>query len=380
MNNIIYLDNQATTPIDPQVLESMNLYLTESFGNAASINHVLGWQADEAVEIAREQISKIIGSESNEIVFTSGATESINLALKGLIGNHLNSGDHIISTNIEHRAVIDVLNFINKKNIEVSFVPVNQDGIIQVDKLEKKIKKNTKVCSIIHANNEIGTIQPIEEIGKLCKKYNIIFHVDAAQTLGKRKIDVNHMNIDLLSISGHKIYAPKGIGALFIKRQNPRIELKPILHGGGHENGYRSGTLPVHNIVGFGTACKIAIENQEVDNKKINEMKKLLIDGLYKLFPNLIINGDINNRLEGNLNITFPKYSAEKIMMKLHEIACSTGSACSSSTPKPSHVLLALNLKKEQINNTLRFGIGKFNTIEEIKNVIKLFDKKLRGS
>ena len=380
MNNIIYLDNQATTPIDPQVLESMNLYLTESFGNAASINHVLGWQADEAVEIAREQISKIIGSESNEIVFTSGATESINLALKGLIGNHLNSGDHIISTNIEHRAVIDVLNFINKKNIEVSFVPVNQDGIIQVDKLEKKIKKNTKVCSIIHANNEIGTIQPIEEIGKLCKKYNIIFHVDAAQTLGKRKIDVNHMNIDLLSISGHKIYAPKGIGALFIKRQNPRIELKPILHGGGHENGYRSGTLPVHNIVGFGTACKIAIKNQDSDNKKINEMKKLLIDGLYKLFPDLIINGDTNNRLEGNLNITFPKYSAEKIMMKLHEIACSTGSACSSSTPKPSHVLLALNLKKEQINNTLRFGIGKFNTIEEIKNVIKLFDKKLRGS
>jgi len=380
MNNIIYLDNQATTPIDPQVLESMNLYLTESFGNAASINHVLGWQADEAVEIAREQIAEIIGSESNEIVFTSGATESINLALKGLIGNHLNSGDHIISTNIEHRAVIDVLNFINKKNIEVSFVPVNQDGIIQVDKLEKKIKKNTKVCSIIHANNEIGTIQPIEEIGKLCKKYNIIFHVDAAQTLGKRKIDVNHMNIDLLSISGHKIYAPKGIGALFIKRQNPRIELKPILHGGGHENGYRSGTLPVHNIVGFGTACKIAIKNQDSDNKKINEMKKLLIDGLYKLFPDLIINGDTNNRLEGNLNITFPKYSAEKIMMKLHEIACSTGSACSSSTPKPSHVLLALNLKKEQINNTLRFGIGKFNTIEEIKNVIKLFDKKLRGS
>jgi len=379
MNNIIYLDNQATTPIDPQVLESMNPYLKRSFGNPASINHALGWQADEAVEIAREEIADSIGAQSNEIIFTSGATESINIALKGLIETHIKSGDHIITSNIEHKAVVDVLNFIAKKNIKVSFISVNKNGIIDVEKIKKHITKNTKLCTMIHGNNEIGTIQPILKIGELCKKNNIIFHVDAAQTLGKREINVNKMNIDLLSISGHKIYAPKGIGSLFIRRKNPRIELRPILHGGGHEYGYRPGTLPVHNIVGFGTACKISKKNKIIDNKRINEMKKKLLNGLKEIFPNLIVNGDLENRLEGNLNITFPKYSAEKIMMKLTKIACSTGSACSSSTPTPSHVLLALNLKKEQINNTVRFGIGKFNTTEEINAVIDMFNKKFKG-
>ena len=379
MNNIIYLDNQATTPIDPQVLESMNPYLKKSFGNPASINHILGWQADEAVEIAREEIADSIDAQSNEIIFTSGATESINLALKGLIGPHIKSGDHIITSNIEHKVVVDVLNFISKKNIKVSFISVNKNGIIDIEKIKKNITKNTKLCTMIHGNNEIGTIQPIEAIGKLCKKNNIIFHVDAAQTLGKREINVNQMNIDLLSISGHKIYAPKGIGSLFIRRKNPRIELAPILHGGGHEYGYRPGTLPVHNIVGFGTACKISKQNKNTDNKRINQMKEILLNGLKEIFPDLIVNGDLENRLEGNLNITFPKYSAEKIMMKLTKIACSTGSACSSSTPTPSHVLLALNLKKEQINNTIRFGIGKFNTIEEINTVIDMFNKKFKG-
>ena len=379
MNNIIYLDNQSTTPIDPKVLKSMKPYLETSFGNPASVNHILGWQADEAVEIAREEIANIIGAQSNEIIFTSGATESINIALKGLIGSHIKNGDHIITSNIEHKAVIDVLNAISKKNITVSFVSVGKNGIIDVNKIKKHITKNTKLCTMIHGNNEIGTIQPIEQIGSLCKKHNIIFHVDAAQTLGKREININKMNIDLLSISGHKIYAPKGIGALFVRRRNPRIELKPILHGGGHEYCYRPGTLPVHNIVGFGTACKIAIKNKNTDNKKINKMKNILSTGLQKIFPDLIVNGDLKNRLEGNLNITFPKYSAEKIMMKLTKIACSTGSACSSSTPTPSHVLLALNLKKEQINNTIRFGIGKFNTTKEINTVIDMFNEKFKG-
>jgi len=380
MNNIIYLDNQSTTPIDPEVLKSIDPYLNQLFGNPASINHILGWQAEEAVEIAREYVSSSIGAQSNEIIFTSGATESINIALKGLVGTHIKSGDHIITTNIEHKSVIDVLNFISKQNINISFIPVNKDGIIDVDKIKKNITEKTKLCTIIHGNNEIGTIQPIQEIGNVCKKNNIIFHVDAAQTLGKKEINVNQMKIDLLSVSGHKIYAPKGIGALFIKRKNPRIELTPILHGGGHEYGYRPGTLPVHNIVGFGTACKIAKKNQHTDNKHINNMKKILLNGLKKIFPDLIINGQLENRLEGNLNITFPKYSAEKIMVKLTEIACSTGSACSSSTPTPSHVLLALGLKKEQINNTIRFGIGKFNTVEEINNVIDMFNKKFRGN
>jgi cysteine desulfurase len=380
MNNIIYLDNQSTTPIDPKVLQSIKPYLEKSFGNPASTNHILGWEAEEAVKIARERIADCISAMPNEIIFTSGATESINLALKGLINTHIKSGDHIITSNIEHKAVIDVLNFISKKNIEISFIPVNNNGIMNVKKIKNHIKKNTKLCTIIHANNEIGTIQPIEEIGLLCKKNNIIFHVDAAQTLGRKNINVTKMNIDLLSMSAHKIYAPKGVGALFIKRKNPRMELTPILHGGGHEFGFRSGTLAVHNIVGFGTACKILNEDKAVDNNRIKKMKEILLNGLKDIFPDLLINGDLKNRLEGNLNITFPNYSAEKIMMKLTKIACSTGSACTSSSPKPSHVLLALNLKKEQINNTIRFGIGKFNTTEEMHSVIDMFNKKLKGN
>ena len=374
-NILIYLDNQATTPIDPKVLEMMTPYLTKYFGNPASTNHIFGWQAEEAVTIARERVSEIINANSNEIIFTSGATESINLALKGLINKKIKKGDHVITTNIEHRAVIDVLKFMQLKDIEVSYVSVDNKGIIDVEKLKKKIKKNTKLCTIIHGNNEIGTIQPIKEIGKLCKKNNIIFHVDAAQTLGKKNIDVIDMNIDLLSISGHKIYAPKGVGALYIKRDKNKLELEPIIHGGGHEYGYRSGTLSVHNIVGLGAACMIASQKRKEDNKKIKKMRDLLLNGLMKKFPNLILNGNLQKRLEGNLNITFPKYSAERIMMKLTEIACSTGSACTSSIPKPSHVLLAIGLNKEQINNTIRFGIGRLNNIEEINYTIKLFER-----
>ena len=379
-NILIYLDNQATTPIDPKVLEMMNPYLTKYFGNPASINHIFGWQAEEAVTIARERVSETINANPNEIIFTSGATESINLALKGLINKKIKKGDHIITTNIEHRAIIDVLKFINLKGIEISYVSVDNEGILDIEHLKRKIKKNTKLCTIIHGNNEIGTIQPIKEIGQLCKKNNIIFHVDAAQTLGKKDVDVIDMNIDLLSISGHKIYAPKGVGALYIKRDKSKIELDAIIHGGGHEYGYRSGTLAVHNIVGFGAACMIANKQKKEDNKKIKKMRDLLLEGLIKIFPNLIVNGNIQKRLEGNLNVTFPKYSAEKIMMKLTEIACSTGSACTSSIPQPSHVLLAIGLNKKQINNTIRFGIGRFNNIKEINYTIKLFERIENGN
>ena len=379
-NSLIYLDNQATTPIDPKVLEMMNPYLTKYFGNPASINHIFGWQAEEAVTIARERVSETINANPNEIIFTSGATESINLALKGLINKKIKKGDHIITTNIEHRAIIDVLKFMNLKGIEISYVSVDNEGILDIEHLKRKIKKNTKLCTIIHGNNEIGTIQPIKKIGQLCKKNNIIFHVDAAQTLGKKDIDVIDMNIDLLSISGHKIYAPKGVGALYIKRDKTKIELDAIIHGGGHEYGYRSGTLAVHNIVGFGAACMIANKQKKADNKKIKKMRDLLLEGLIKIFPNLIINGNIQKRLEGNLNVTFPKYSAEKIMMKLTEIACSTGSACTSSIPQPSHVLLAIGLNKKQINNTIRFGIGRFNNIKEINYTIKLFERIENGN
>ncbi|MBC21512.1 MAG: IscS subfamily cysteine desulfurase [Candidatus Marinimicrobia bacterium] len=378
MKNIIYLDNQATTPIDPEVLKFMKPYLNESFGNASSSSHILGWQAEESIEIARESISNTINSKPDEIIFTSGATESVNVALKGLIGNHINDGDHIITSNIEHKVVVDVLNHLTNFNIKISFVSVDKNGIIDPKKIEELITKRTKLCTMIHGNNEIGTIQPIEQIGYLCKKNNILFHVDAAQTLGKRKIDVDKFNIDLLSISGHKMYAPKGVGALFIKRKNPRINLNPLFHGGGQENGYRPGTLPVHNIVGLGKACDIANSNYKTDNEHIKKLSSILLNGLKKIFPNLILNGDSKNRLEGNLNITFPDFSAEKIMMTLTKIACSTGSACSSSDPEPSHVLKALNLSKHQINNTIRFGIGKFNTEKEMKLVVKMFENKLR--
>ena len=375
----IYLDNQATTPIDPKVLDEMMPYLTTNFGNASSSNHVFGWQAQEAVEIARERVADIINSKTDEIIFTSGATESINLGLKGLLNSHIKNGDHIITTNAEHTAVLDVLDVIKKIGVEITFVPIDKEGLIDIKNLEKKIKKNTRLCSIIHGNNEIGSIQEIKKIGELCKKNNIIFHVDAAQTLGKRNIDVNEMKIDLLSISSHKIYGPKGIGALYIKRKIPRINISPILHGGGHEFEYRSGTLAVHNIVGFGMAATIAKKRMKIDNKNMGKMTMILLDGLKKIFPNLIVNGTIKNRLEGNLNITFPKHSAEKIMMTITEIACSTGSACTSSIPKPSHVLIALGLKKEQINNTIRFGIGRFNNLKEIELVLNLFKNRLKG-
>ena len=377
-NKIIYLDNQSTTPLDPNVLESMMPYLTTSFGNPASNSHILGWEAAEATEIAREQISELINSNADEIIFTSGATESINLALKGVF-NPANNEAHIITTNIEHTAVNDVLNILKKQNIDVSYLPVDKDGLINLKNFEKRIKKNTYLCTVIHGNNEIGSIQPIKKIGAICKKNNIIFHVDASQTLGKINIDVKAMNIDLLSISSHKIYGPKGVGALYIKRKKPRIELTPLFHGGGHENGIRSGTLAPHNIVGFGMACLIAKNEIHLNKIKIKAMTDRLLKGLRKLLPKIIINGSLEKRIDGNLNITFPKHSAERIMMKITEIACSTGSACTSSTPKPSHVLLAIGLNKEQINNTIRFGIGKFNTLEEIDSVINLFEQKIIG-
>ena len=372
-NKVIYLDNQSTTQIDPIVLESMYPYLTESFGNPASSNHIYGWQAEEAVLIARENISKLINSKIEEIIFTSGATESINLALKGLLGNVLTKGDHIITSNIEHKAVIDVLNYLENNGILISYLPVNPKGTIEINEIKKNICDKTKLCTLIHGNNEIGTVQDIKKIGEICKSKNIIFHVDAAQTLGKRKIDVEEMNIDLLSVSGHKIYAPKGIGVLYINRINSNINIKPLIHGGGHENGFRSGTLSVHNIVGFGEACKIAIKNMNDERNNINEMRNKLVNGIKEIFPNVIINGNQKNILEGNINITFPNLKANYIITNLTNLAFSTSSACMSINPKPSHVLKAIGLNDTQIENTIRLGIGRFNNMEQINQTIKYF-------
>jgi len=372
-NKVIYLDNQSTTQIDPIVLESMYPYLTESFGNPASSNHIYGWQAEEAVLIARENISKLINSKIEEIIFTSGATESINLALKGLLGNVLTKGDHIITSNIEHKAVIDVLNYLENNGILISYLPVNPKGTIEINEIKKNICDKTKLCTLIHGNNEIGTVQDIKKIGEICKSKNIIFHVDAAQTLGKRKIDVEEMNIDLLSVSGHKIYAPKGIGVLYINRINSNINIKPLIHGGGHENGFRSGTLSVHNIVGFGEACKIAIKNMNDERNNINEMRNKLVNGIKEIFPNVIINGNQKNILEGNINITFPNLKANYIITNLTNLAFSTSSACMSINPKPSHVLKAIGLNDTQIENTIRLGIGRFNNMKQINQTIKYF-------
>lgn len=372
-NKVIYLDNQSTTQIDPIVFESMYPYLTESFGNPASSNHIYGWQAEEAVLIARENISKLINSKIEDIIFTSGATESINLALKGLIGSVLTKGDHIITSNIEHKAVIDVLNYLENNGILISYLPVNPKGTIEINEIKKNICDKTKLCTLIHGNNEIGTVQDIKKIGEICKSKNIIFHVDAAQTLGKRKIDVEEMNIDLLSVSGHKIYAPKGIGALYINRINSNINIKPLIHGGGHENGFRSGTLSVHNIVGFGEACKIAIKNMNDERNNINEMRNKLVNGIKEIFPNVKINGNQKNILEGNINITFPNLKANYIITNLTNLAFSTSSACMSINPKPSHVLKAIGLNDTQIENTIRLGIGRFNNMEQINQTIKYF-------
>ena len=377
--NAIYLDNLSTTPIDSKVFKEMKPFLTNLFGNPASSVHLYGWQANEAIAIARNKVSKLINTLPDNIVFTSGATESINLALKGLYKKTIKAGDHIITSNIEHKAVIDVLDYLSQKGIEITYLPVNNKGLINPNDIIKSIKSKTKICTIIHGNNEIGTIQNIKKIGKICKKNDILFHIDAAQTLGKKKIDVNEMNIDLLSMSGHKLYAPKGVGALFIDKMNNKIKLNPLIHGGGQESGFRSGTLSVHNIVGFGEACSIALENIFIDQDKILKLREKLYTGLKKIFPDIAINGSINQRLEGNLNIRIPNYNAQEIISEMTNVAFSTGSACMSENPKPSHVLTAIGLTEKEIKESIRIGIGRLNTDNDINRTINYFKELKNG-
>ena len=368
--NKIYLDNQATTPLDPSVLDAMMPYLTSKFGNAASRSHAFGWEAKEAVDIAREQVATLIGATSQEIIFTSGATESINLALKGSAPIEPTK-KHIITFTTEHKAVLDICEFLENSGFEITYLPVNSDGLIDLKKLKLAIRKDTFLISILHANNEIGVIQPITEIGEICNTHNLIFHVDAAQSVGKIPIDVEKMNIHLLSISAHKIYGPKGCGALYIRRKNPRIELTPIIHGGGHEKGFRSGTLAVHNIVGLGKACEISQQQMAEESTRIKLLRDKLLDGLKSEIPNLIINGTMAYRLPGNLNVCFPSTKSDSIMMSMRDIALSSGSACTSASIQPSHVLKALGLTKEQSHASIRFGIGRFNTEAEIDHTIE---------
>ena len=358
--NKIFLDNNSTTPLDPKVLDSMIPFFLEKFGNSSSKTHHYGWEAEAAVEIARQQISDLINSKEDEIIFTSGATESNNLSLQNIINSKQN---HIITMATEHKAVLDVCSHLEKKGIKSSFLVPNENGVINLDKLKDSITSKTGLVSIMHVNNEIGVIQPIKEIGEFCKDHNILFHVDAAQSYGKININVEQMNIDLLSISSHKIYGPKGIGALYV---NKKLKINPILFGGNQEKSIRPGTLPIPLIVGLGRATEISKKLMNNESKRILQLRNLLIDKIKEEIPDIIINGDIEKRIAGNLNISFPSLKGQSIVTSLSKIAVSSGSACTSSIPKPSHVLQSIGLNRKHIQSSIRIGIGRFNTKNEI--------------
>ena len=367
----IYLDNQATTPLDPEVFSAMSPWFTEKFGNASSRNHTYGWEAEEAVEIARESVAAIIGSLPKEIIFTSGATEANNIALQGAAKNYQNQGRHIITLKTEHKAVIDVCQHLSEDGFDITYLPVDKDGMLNVNKFEDAIRDDTIFASVMHVNNEIGVIQPIKELGAICKNKNVIFHVDAAQSVGKIPLNIDDMGIDLLSISAHKFYGPKGVGALYIRRKDPRVQLQPVMFGGGHERGVRSGTLPVPNIVGMGRACDLAADVMNEENLKITTLRDALLQGIRDKNPNALVNGSMEYRVAGNLNMSFPGVNNEAIIAAIPEIAISSGSACTTSTMEPSHVLLALGMSKEEAYSSLRFGIGRFNTEEDIHIAVK---------
>tara|TARA_B100001175_G_scaffold185727_1_gene157683 strand:+ start:161 stop:1291 length:1131 start_codon:yes stop_codon:yes gene_type:complete len=372
--NKIFLDNNSTTPLDPKVLDSMIPFFLEKFGNSSSKTHHYGWEAEAAIEIARQQISDLINSKEDEIIFTSGATESNNLSLQNIINSKQN---HIITMATEHNAVLDVCSHLEKKGIKSSFLVPNENGVINLDKLKDSITSKTGLVSIMHVNNEIGVIQPIKEIGEFCKDHNILFHVDAAQSYGKININVEQMNIDLLSISGHKIYGPKGIGALYV---NKKLKINPILFGGNQEKSIRPGTLPIPLIVGLGRATEISKKLMNNESKRILQLRNLLIDKIKEEIPDIIINGDIEKRIAGNLNISFPSLKGQSIVTSLSKIAVSSGSACTSSIPKPSHVLQSIGLNRKHIQSSIRIGIGRFNTKNEIliaaNNIIETVKNK----
>ena len=374
--NKIYLDNNSTTQIDPLVLESMLPYFSEKYGNSSSQSHAFGWEARAAIDIAREQVANILNAESEEIIFTSGATESNNLALLGYINSLSSNNSGIITSSIEHKAILDVCSRINKNGNNIFYIKPNKDGIIDFKKVKNQINKNVKIISIMHANNEIGTIQPIKKLGELCKDNNIIFHVDAAQSLGKIKIDVKDMNIDLLSISSHKIYGPKGVGALYIKNN---IKIEPLIVGGGQENNIRSGTLATPLIVGFGKACDISLKKIDSENKKIKKLSNNLIDGILNKYPDSKLNGSKEFRIPGNINFSFPFLKGMSIINSMPKLALSSGSACTSSSPSPSHVLKEIGVSKIDSNTSIRLGIGRFNTDKDIDIALESIINAIRN-
>jgi cysteine desulfurase len=341
-------------------------FLTEKFGNAASRSHAYGWETEEAVENARASIAKLIGANPKEVVFTSGATESINIALKGAAEMYAEKGNHIITAATEHKATLDSAKYLEKQGCTVTYLPVDKFGAVTAEQVKAAITDKTILISLMHANNEVGTIHPIEEIGKVAKAAGVLFHVDAAQTAGKIAIDVEKMGIDILSISAHKMYGPKGVGGLYVRRTNPRVRLSPVVHGGGHERGFRSGTLNVPGIVGLGTAAEICLNEMETDAARVSALRDRLKNNLFSQLDEIFLNGDPLKRLPNNLNISFAFVEGEAMMMGLNEVAVSSGSACTSASLEPSYVLKAMGIGEELAHTSIRFGLGRFTTQEEI--------------
>ncbi|MBL0123115.1 MAG: IscS subfamily cysteine desulfurase [Betaproteobacteria bacterium] len=376
MKQPIYLDYSATTPVDPRVASKMIPYLTEQFGNPASRSHSYGWTAEEAVESAREEVAKLVNCDAKEIVWTSGATESINLALKGAAHFYSTKGKHIITVKTEHKATLDTVRELERQGFEATYLDVKDNGLIDMEVFKAALRPDTILVSIMFVNNEIGVIQPIAEIGEICRAKGIVFHVDAAQATGKVLVDLQALKVDLMSFSAHKTYGPKGIGALFVRRK-PRIRLEAQMHGGGHERGFRSGTLATHQIVGMGEAFRLARQEMQAENERIRMLRDRLLEGV-KDMEEVYINGDLDHRVPHNLNVSFNFVEGESLIMGIKELAVSSGSACTSASLEPSYVLRALGRNDELAHSSIRFTIGRFTTEADIDFAIKLLKERIQ--
>ena len=375
----IYMDYHATTPVDPRVLEAMTPYFTQHFGNAASRNHSFGWEAEEAVEIARKQVADLIGASAKEVIFTSGATESNNLAIKGVAEMYREKGNHIITCVIEHKAVIDTCKKLEKQGARVTYLPVQKDGRISLNELRDAITDKTILITIMTANNEIGVLQPIAEIGAIAKEKGILFHTDAVQAVGKVPVNVNDLKVDMLSLSAHKMYGPKGVGALYVRRRSPRVLLAEQINGGGHERGMRSGTLNVPGIVGLGKAAEICKNEMATEAERLRKLRERLNAALHKNLDELYVNGSMEHRLPHSLNVSFAYVEGESLLMGINDVAVSSGSACTSASLEPSYVLKALGAGDDLAHSSIRFGLGRWSTEEEVDYVIDhVVDKVLK--
>ena len=376
MNKPVYLDYSATTPVDPRVVDKMVPYLYERFGNPASHSHAYGWEAEKAVEEARGHVAALIGADPREIVWTSGATEADNLALKGIAHFYKEKGRHLITVKTEHKAILDSMRHLETEGFEVTYLDVEENGLLDLEKLKAAIRPDTILISVMAVNNEIGVVQDLVEIGRICREHKIFFHCDATQAPGHIKINVDEWNVDLMSLSGHKVYGPKGIGALYVRRK-PRVRLECQMHGGGHERGMRSGTLPSHQIVGMGEAYRLAKEEFDVEVPRIKELRDRLWDGIRKNIPEVYLNGDWEHRSPHNLNVSFAYIEGESLMLALKDIAVSSGSACTSASLEPSYVLRALGRDDELAHSSIRFTLGRFTTEEDIDFVVKTLTEKV---